>query len=565
MTKYIKLFDLHDEYVDYIEDNDKILPNVSFCEDSEDVHYNPMPSVVKLTFTLNQTGRERISLAGSGLDVFGILENSAYTDGLSNVKSIKIDGVEIDMENDITKEEILSWPDEFLIEGYFYDFTTTGEHTIEYTLKTPNTGSLMCALFGDIQIDSQHFYSGITDASVEFDNVYICADSSFAYSSAITSVNGSVRKIGKKAFYGDANLESVDIDDNLIRIYDSAFMGCDSLSQVSLPETLLEIEDDAFKGCTSLPVEGNIRYADFCAVEAVNKTLTSYVIKEDTKFIHSEAFKDCENATTINMPEEVIGIGYMAFAECRNLTGHLMLPSTLKYIGAYAFHNCENLTGSIVIPNTMNIINNGVFSGCSSFTNLVIPNTIVSIGNDTFNYCQGLTGTLEIPNSVETIGDAAFRDCIGFTGVPSISQNIESIGDNAFNGCRGFTGTLSLPNKIQEMGITVFANCSGLTSVNIPESLHEIKESTFINCTSLASVTLPNTLISIENSAFENCSALSSITCNASVAPIIASDVFVDIGEDGTLYVPTGSAGYDVWMSVDDDYLGKYNWTKVEQ
>ncbi len=40
MGKYIKLFNTHSEYETYINGNDKILPNVSYCEDNDDVHYN---------------------------------------------------------------------------------------------------------------------------------------------------------------------------------------------------------------------------------------------------------------------------------------------------------------------------------------------------------------------------------------------------------------------------------------------------------------------------------------------------------------------------------------------
>jgi len=48
-------------------------------------------------------------------------------------------------------------------------------------------------------------------------------------------------------------------------------------------------------------------------------------------------------------------------------------------------------------------------------------------------------------------------------------------------------------------------------------------------------------------------------------APTITNTVFKDINTDGTLTVPVDSTGYDAWMHTDDYYLGKYNWTKVEQ
>ena len=41
MGKYIKLFDTHADYATYIGGANKILPNVSYCKDNTDIHYNP--------------------------------------------------------------------------------------------------------------------------------------------------------------------------------------------------------------------------------------------------------------------------------------------------------------------------------------------------------------------------------------------------------------------------------------------------------------------------------------------------------------------------------------------
>jgi hypothetical protein len=51
----------------------------------------------------------------------------------------------------------------------------------------------------------------------------------------------------------------------------------------------------------------------------------------------------------------------------------------------------------------------------------------------------------------------------------------------------------------------------------------------------------------------------------AATAPTIQSDTFRNLKTNGTLTVPNGSSGYDVWMGTGNYYLGLYNWTKVEQ
>lgn len=41
MGKYLKLFETHSEYLAFTQTEDFILPNVSYCEDNNEVHYNP--------------------------------------------------------------------------------------------------------------------------------------------------------------------------------------------------------------------------------------------------------------------------------------------------------------------------------------------------------------------------------------------------------------------------------------------------------------------------------------------------------------------------------------------
>ena len=48
MGDYLKLFETHNEYETYIGGQDVVLPNVSYCEDNNEVHYNPIPPVQTL-------------------------------------------------------------------------------------------------------------------------------------------------------------------------------------------------------------------------------------------------------------------------------------------------------------------------------------------------------------------------------------------------------------------------------------------------------------------------------------------------------------------------------------
>lgn len=48
MGKYIKKFDTHSDYEDFIETEDFIRPNVSYCVDNKDVHYNSIQTLFAL-------------------------------------------------------------------------------------------------------------------------------------------------------------------------------------------------------------------------------------------------------------------------------------------------------------------------------------------------------------------------------------------------------------------------------------------------------------------------------------------------------------------------------------
>ena len=145
-----------------------------------------------------------------------------------------------------------------------------------------------------------------------------------------------------------------------------------------------------------------------------------------------------------------------------------------------------------------------------------------------------------------------------------IPNTITTIGGKAFYKCTGLT-SIDIPNSVTSIGDNAFYQCSSLTSITIPNSVTSIGGGAFYNCSGLTSVTIPDGVTSIGNYAFQDCSGLISIISLAAKAPTIQSSTFMYVKTGGTLTVPSGSTGYDEWMGTGDYYLGKYNWTKVEQ
>ena len=271
----------------------------------------------------------------------------------------------------------------------------------------------------------------------------------------------------------------------------AAFSECSSLTSVTIPNSVTAIGLFAFSGCSSLPVINNCRYADTYLVEAVDKTLSSYTIKEGTIFIGGDAFNRCTDLTSVTIPNSVTSIG------------------------GYAFSNCSSLT-SITIPNSVTSIGGGAFSNCSSFTSIHITDIAawcaISFGGAAANYPlnlylnETLVTDLVIPNSITRIGNWTFNRCTGLTSV-TIPNSVTSIGDYAFNRCTGLP-SVTIPNSVTSIGLCAFSDCSSLTSITIPNSVTNIGGYAFSNCSSLTSVMIPNSVTSIADYAFEDCTGL---------------------------------------------------------
>ena len=223
----------------------------------------------------------------------------------------------------------------------------------------------------------------------------------------------------------------------------------------------------------------------------------------------------------------------------------------------------NNFSSMIVDGVEHEVINSYIFNTTGEHTVLfTLIDGVTSIGSAVFYNCSGLT-SVTIGNSVTSIGAGAFQECSGLTSV-TIGNSVTSIGSAVFYNCSGLT-SVTIGNSVTSIGDGAFQGCSGLTSVTIGNSVTSIGNGSFSGCSGLTSVTIGNSVTSIGNGSFSGCSSLASITCNAITAPIIQSNTFQKVKADGVLTVPTGSAGYDVWMGTGDDYLGKYGWTKVEQ
>ena len=173
----------------------------------------------------------------------------------------------------------------------------------------PNEGGYS----GDIVIPSTVNYGGTT-----YSVTNIMGDGgAFGNCINLTSISipNSMTTIGENAFWNCSSLTSIIIPESVTSIENAAFMDCSSLVSISIPANAY-YGDMVFDGCTSLPVVDNLRYADALVVDVVDKTKSTYIIKDGTKIIYNSAFADCTNLTNITLPNSHKHICYNAFGEC---------------------------------------------------------------------------------------------------------------------------------------------------------------------------------------------------------------------------------------------------------
>ena len=271
----------------------------------------------------------------------------------------------------------------------------------------------------------------------------------------------------------------------------------------------------------------NIRYKEQFGANIVAHSVVDgkCVIEFDgpiTK-IPKQAFYNCKNLTgDLVIPNSVKEIGELAFWNCTGLNGTLTLSSNLKKICGSAF-NMSEFKGTLKLPNSLTDIGELAFQDCKYFTSLELSNALSVISRFAFRGCVGLSGSLVIPNSVTEIGEYAFSGCTGFNSTLKLSNKLKTIGNSAFLKCTGFTGSLTLPSSVTEIGEDAFNGCVGLSgSLVIPDGVKKIGYGAFSDCTGFnGTLTLSNKLDTIEGYAFYRCSGFKgSLTLPSSVTTI---------------------------------------------
>ncbi len=199
-------------------------------------------------------------------------------------------------------------------------------------------------------------------------------------------LGNDVLTIDKYTFSGCENLESVVPFSNekylsIQTIYEGAFSGCKKLRSFPFDKAkqLSLIDDWAFAG-TNIKSDLNCENLYFIGQNAfTGSALESITIPKNVKIIYRDAFKGCENLTSVKFAGKVNNIGRSAFSKCKNLKTVNFTKGYLKKVYDYAFYGCSSLE-KITISNTKNVpsIHKSAFNKAKSGIKFYVKNNTVA-------------------------------------------------------------------------------------------------------------------------------------------------------------------------------------------
>lgn len=347
----------------------------------------------------------------------------------------------------------------------------------------------------------------------------------------------TVTSIGGYAFTSGTGINSVEIPGSVTSIGYGAFSDCTGLISVVIPPSVTTLGGYAFIGCT------NLKKSAFPSTFSENP-FSGMGIKYPAE--------GAEVEDGIVWGPDKSAIYFVPIA----MQGDFVIPSTVTKFDPNAFRYCNDIT-SVTVPESLTQIDGGLFQGCTGLTSVSLPNTLTSIGSSAFNGCTGLTEAT-IPEAVTSVGYSAFLGCtsletLNFNAESCLScggyswgsydlvfpptiktinvgEKLKTISGYAFAGlnavetlnfnavaCEDFNSgfyrtaalkTVTIGDKVTKLPVNFLNGCTGITEVIIPASVTTIGNNVFNGCTGLTSIKIPATVETIGGGSFGGCTGL---------------------------------------------------------
>lgn len=244
---------------------------------------------------------------------------------------------------------------------------------------------------------------------------------------------------------------------------------------------------------------------------------------KNLRFIDRNAFANCVGLAEVVLPATVIGMGPMAFYNCRDLKRFLWEgqrdPGSVLYLGSQCFAQCSNFSAALF--NDVQDIGVGMecFANCTALSNFVWNKTNEGTNEKMAIWISNISATLDRLGNVGVELNAMIEENI-------LSQNLSELSfyRHELNGYfdyyrKDIKSTGSMINQLLEnvmdmlhvsgvIGERAFMGCTRLSTVEISDVKY-IKENAFLDCISLTEIVIRETLL-MHESAFIGCDKIES-------------------------------------------------------
>ena len=177
-------------------------------------------------------------------------------------------------------------------------------------------------------------------------------------------------------------------EEGFITVGKRAFAGQKDLQTVLLPSAASAIKSEAFRGCRSL-----------CEV---------VLGMGGTVGLGVGALAGCEALTAVENSESLSRIGARAFRNCTSLS-EISFGDELRSVGEHAFEGCAALV-EVTLPSRVGLVGRDAFANCAALTKADLETVRAPLARELFRGCEGLTD-VTLPHGLQELPRAIFRDC----------------------------------------------------------------------------------------------------------------------------------------------------------
>ena len=282
-------------------------------------------------------------------------------------------------------------------------------------------------------------------------SINMIPDEAFGYCVKLQTVvlHNSIKEIGQKAFQNCTSLKMVSFMGNIKSIGEKAFENCNNMTDIycsaATPPT---IKENTFSNMTYMftnlhvPEGTNETYAsadnwkNFITI--VDDAPTAPITEFEIDGIRYEIISEHQVAVISKSGGSYSGDIVIPYKVELNSTDYF-----ISAIGDNAFKGCQNLT-SISLPVALNTIGKSAFAACHSLEKIVIPDAVYTIESDAFNPCYSLK-EVTFGIHVKDIGTSAFRGSEELKQITCTSSEPPTLHEGVFSSKIYQTALVQIP------------------------------------------------------------------------------------------------------------------------